>query len=123
MHLGLNQTYRNFQGRSSRYGGLPSTHNINVIDPRKAMVPNWRFLRILPCYTFPYTGMTKGDSTQLGNLEACIPEEKRTGLDSQSPLIVLHRPRVFKQEIVLLTFHGPQKGWVTPSICGLSRRL
>lgn len=48
--------------------GSQSTHNIVGIDPRKAMVLNWRSLMTLRCYTFPYIGMTKEGSIQVGSL-------------------------------------------------------
>lgn len=49
--------------------GLRSTHDVHIINPRKATVLSWRSLTILRCCTFPYTGMTKEDSIRVGSLE------------------------------------------------------
>ena len=49
--------------------GSRSIRDVDVINPCKATVLSWHFLTILRYYTFPYTGMTKGDSTRVGSLE------------------------------------------------------
>lgn len=58
-----------FSGTFITVWGSRSTHDIDVINPRKAMVLSWRSLTTLRYYTFLYTGMTMGDSIQVGSLE------------------------------------------------------
>lgn len=53
--------------------------------------------------------MTKGDSTRLGSLEACIPKEKGTGLDSQS-YFLLTSIQDFETEGSSVNIPWPTKG-------------